>query len=68
MLRHHSHTVSTIEYKGQKLPLIRLSGKWLERKGFKPGCKFEVFEMMDSLVLSLPWKREKKTAENNPQL
>ena len=57
---HHSHTVGSVEYKGERLPLIRLSGKWLERKGFKPGCKFEVFELIDSFVISLPWKKEEE--------
>ena len=60
MLRHHPHTVGSIEYKGERLPLIRLSGKWLERKGFKPGCKYEVFELIDSLVISLPWTGKEK--------
>lgn len=56
---HHSHTVGSIWCKGKKFPQIRLSGKWLEQNGFKPGCKFEVFELIGCLVVSLPWKDEK---------
>ena len=27
---------------GKVVPKIRLSGQWLERAGFKPGCRVEV--------------------------
>ncbi len=37
-MKYHNHTVYTILNSGKKVSLIRLSGQWLERCGFKPGC------------------------------
>ncbi len=52
-IRVHQHTVGAIRHGKNQVPLIRLSGKWLENCGFKPGSKFVVNEMKDMLYLTL---------------
>jgi hypothetical protein len=37
---------------GKVIPKIRLAGQWLERAGFKPGCRVEVhFDQPGTLTL-----------------
>jgi hypothetical protein len=47
----HSHTVYSILSNGKKVSQIRLSGQWLERCGFKPGCNYTVSEHSGCLLL-----------------
>ncbi len=47
----HSHTVYSILSNGKKVPMLRLSGQWLERCGFKPGCNYTVSELSGCLLL-----------------
>jgi hypothetical protein len=53
-VKFHRHTVGSIRNNQKRVPLIRLSGRRLERHGFKPGRKFTVYELSGCLVLSLP--------------
>jgi hypothetical protein len=50
-MKYHDHTVYSILNNGKKVPLIRLSGHWLENCGFKPGCKYTVNELSGCLLL-----------------
>ena len=50
-MKSHDHTVYSIITNGKKVPLIRLSGQWLENRGFKPGCKYTVNELSGCLLL-----------------
>ena len=52
-------TVSAISpYEDKKgrfvlIPIIRLQGKWLEELGFCPGCKVQVLEYKNKIILTL---------------
>jgi hypothetical protein len=48
----HCFTVSSVYIKENKVPAIRLSGKWLTGLGFKIGRKFNVYEQSDGLLLT----------------
>ncbi len=50
-MKSHDHTVYSILSNGKKVPMIRLSGQWLERCGFKPGCNYTVSELSGCLLL-----------------
>ena len=50
-MKSHDHTVYSILSNGKKVPQIRLSGQWLDRCGFKPGCKYTVNELSGCLLL-----------------
>ncbi len=47
----HDHTVYSILRNGKKVPMLRLSGQWLEQCGFKPGCNYTVSELSGCLLL-----------------
>ena len=57
-MKSHAHTVYSILTNGKKVPLIRLSGQWLERCGFKPGCKYTVNELSGCLLLMVDEKEK----------
>jgi hypothetical protein len=50
-VKYHSHTVYSIQSNGKKVPMLRLSGQWLDNCGFKPGCKYTVNELSGCLLL-----------------
>ena len=50
-MKSHDHTVYSILSNGKKVPQIRLSGQWLDRCGFKPGCNYTVSELSGCLLL-----------------
>jgi hypothetical protein len=52
-MKYHDHTVYSILSNGKKVPLIRLSGQWLERCGFKPGSKYTVGGLSGCLFLTV---------------
>jgi hypothetical protein len=52
-MKYHFHTVYSIQSNDKKVPLIRLSGQWLERCGFKPGCQYTVNELSGCLLLMI---------------
>lgn len=62
-MKSHHHTVSLLHTNQKQVPQIRLSGQWLARNGFQPGCKFIVYELSGYLVLSLPWPEKEKKEE-----
>ncbi len=61
-MKYHHHTVGSIDINQKRVPHIRLSGQWLDRHGFRPGCKFTVYELTGCLILSLvkPEEEEKQ--------
>ncbi|HBF37025.1 MAG TPA: hypothetical protein DDW50_06860 [Firmicutes bacterium] len=50
-MKSHDHTVYALLSNGKKVPMLRLSGQWLDRCGFKPGCKYTVNELSGCLLL-----------------
>jgi hypothetical protein len=58
-MKYHDHTVYSILNNGKKVPLIRLSGHWLESCGFKSGCKYTVNELSGCLLLMVGEKSVK---------
>ncbi|MBK8945445.1 MAG: type I addiction module toxin, SymE family [Ignavibacteriae bacterium] len=42
---------SYLTYPNKSVPYIRLSGKWLEKLGFKIGSSFKIVKLEDKLLL-----------------
>ena len=59
-MKFHNHTVYSILNNGKKVPLIRLSGQWLENCGFKPGCQYTGNELTGCLLLMVDGNEKRK--------
>lgn len=60
MKNHRQIVVSSLFNKNQKVPYIRLSGKWLAENGFKIGRKIHVYVKQGNLLLNIILPEDEK--------
>jgi hypothetical protein len=53
-------------WRGRVVPKIRLTGKWLERAGFKPGCRVAI-EMSGQGMMTLRFQPADNNRSPQPQ-
>ena len=71
-MKTHKEKKATVSYfrdnRNNVVPLLRISGKWLDQAGFKPGTKTRIVVFDDQLIIEKVKTKEERVAEIREQI